>query len=691
MKTIRYAKAEGENSAFLTEWDEEGRLISLKNSRDETGMNWVKGEQILGTVFCEPELTVEVERRFTERGTLLERYVFRNETDFDIYTAGTQLGICVQLPDYYTDAAVCMTQCCNTHLWCGGSSSYICAMRMGGGEINLGLVLTEGSLKGYSVLRDLEQQSNDRGAFVLHPENLQVRSGESVSLEWELFWFSDREDFRRKALEYPGFVWVEAEHFLLFDGETVRFRASLGGVPSECGESVPASLEEGGHAVWSAGAETEEQNRQNRPVVRRNGESIGFSRDGQVILVEERPEGCGEVRYEIEWMGKRSRACFLIQPDIRTLAERRCRFIAEKQQCRDEKSCLDGAYLIYDNEEGSRYYSHAFSDHNGGRERVGMGVLLARYLQARQAAGSDEQPGAGSNEGTGEGPDAGVEESLDAFVRFVRRELFDEETGEVFNDVQHNQDWKRLYNYPWICVLFLEMFRLKGDDWYLKAACRVMEAYYRDGGGRFYAIGIPMRESVELLRENGMEAEADRLLALYREHGDRIAEKGKNYPAHEVKYEQSIVAPAAAYLCELYQLTGEERYERAAREQLAVLELFQGQQPDYHMYEVAIRHWDGYWFGKRALYGDTFPHYWSALTGVAFRNARGMKNCGGYVRRAEDVLRGTLSMFFEDGSASCACVYPMSVNGRPGGYYDPWANDQDWGLYFYLKYGEKGN
>ena len=43
-------------------------------------------------------------------------------------------------------------------------------------------------------------------------------------------------------------------------------------------------------------------------------------------------------------------------------------------------------------------------------------------------------------------------------------------------------------------------------------------------------------------------------------------------------------------------------------------------------------------------------------------------------------------MFFADGSASCACVYPMTVNGRPGGYYDPWANDQDWGLYFYLKY-----
>ena len=41
----------------------------------------------------------------------------------------------------------------------------------------------------------------------------------------------------------------------------------------------------------------------------------------------------------------------------------------------------------------------------------------------------------------------------------------------------------------------------------------MMEAYYRDGGSRFYAICVPMYESVTLLRENGMEEEAERLLA----------------------------------------------------------------------------------------------------------------------------------------------------------------------------------
>ena len=73
MKKIIYHNAAGENEAFQIQWDGQGHLISLQNSRDEEGMNWIKGEQVWGTVQCEPDLTVEVERRFTEKGTLAER------------------------------------------------------------------------------------------------------------------------------------------------------------------------------------------------------------------------------------------------------------------------------------------------------------------------------------------------------------------------------------------------------------------------------------------------------------------------------------------------------------------------------------------------------------------------------------------------------------------------------------------
>ena len=49
-------------------------------------------------------------------------------------------------------------------------------------------------------------------------------------------------------------------------------------------------------------------------------------------------------------------------------------------------------------------------------------------------------------------------------------------------------------------------------------------------------------------------------------------------------------------------------------------------------------------------------------------------------------MKGVLSLFYEDGRASCAYLYPCKVNGVAGCYFDPWANDQDWGLYYYIKY-----
>lgn len=46
--------------------------------------------------------------------------------------------------------------------------------------------------------------------------------------------------------------------------------------------------------------------------------------------------------------------------------------------------------------------------------------------------------------------------------------------------------------------------------------------------------------------------------------------------------------------------------------------------------------------------------------------------------------RGNLCLFAPDGRASCAYLAPRRIDGRPGHYYDPFANDQDWALAFYL-------
>lgn len=152
-----------------------------------------------------------------------------------------------------------------------------------------------------------------------------------------------------------------------------------------------------------------------------------------------------------------------------------------------------------------------------------------------------------------------------------------------------------------------------------------------------------------------------------------------------MKYEQSIVAPAANILLQTFLITNESIYLDAAKKQLDVLEMFNGFQPDYHLYETAIRHWDGYWFGKRKAYGDTFPHYWSALTANAFLDFARITGSREYLQRAKQAYRSVLSLIHPDGSASCAYVYPVSVNGAATGFYDPYANDQDWGLYFALR------
>lgn len=88
----------------------------------------------------------------------------------------------------------------------------------------------------------------------------------------------------------------------------------------------------------------------------------------------------GEKEFFIKGEEYSTSAVILVLPRVEKLAEKRCRFIVEKQQYFRGGSLLDGAFLTYDNEDKRLVYEKEY-DHNGGRERVGMGALLALWLQ----------------------------------------------------------------------------------------------------------------------------------------------------------------------------------------------------------------------------------------------------------------------------------------------------------------------
>jgi hypothetical protein len=291
-----------------------------------------------------------------------------------------------------------------------------------------------------------------------------------------------------------------------------------------------------------------------------------------------------------------------------------------------------------------------------------MGVLLAQSLQRW--------------------PDDKIRAALKRYHRFVRAKLQTPD-GTVLGEV--GGESSRLYNFPWVAQLHLELFHVFGDKRYLADCDKTVLAYYRHGGDRFYPIGLPMVDAVETFRAAGLKREAARLLAAFRRHGDNVCRNGLALPKSEVNYEQTIVSPAILIALECHRLTGEARYLDCAKTMMPALESFGGRQPDHRLHDIAIRHWDGFWFGKRESWGDVFPHHWSATTGWAFYLYWQATGDGAYRQRARAILMNNLSSFKPDGTATCAYIYPDSVNGEGGRFPDPLANDQDWALVFLLQ------
>lgn len=356
----------------------------------------------------------------------------------------------------------------------------------------------------------------------------------------------------------------------------------------------------------------------------------------------------------------------LVVNSERELLEKRVEFIRMHQQMNNPSDPRYGAYMVYDNEGDSIYLNDTPNcnpvDRDEGAERVGMGVLLAKQYRLTK----DEK----------------LKESLLKYARFLREKLQTEDFVTYSSVDQKNRN--RGYNYMWVADFYFQMYLATGDRQFAVYGYETLQAMYRQFGYGFYAIGIPVTIGLESLEKAGMKKEYKKLLKDFEKTSEVFIRNGLDYPKSEVNYEQSIVAPAVHFLAQLYLVTKEQKYLDEVQRQMPVVEAFNGFQPSFHLNEIAIRHWDDYWFGKREMFGDTFPHYWSTVTGAVYYYYALCTGNQSYLARAENIVRNNLCLFFEDGRASCAYLYPYKIDGVKGQFYDPYANDQDWALVYYL-------
>ena len=603
---------------------------SVRIDGDRHGMNWMLAEGqypfvtkdcVLGAAKCGEGFKAAFKAVPLGDGDVETVWTFTNTTD-----APRALGkfeIMLPFNDNYPSSKECVYRRCNAHIWAGGDVAWIAGIRMGGEAPHLGWVMTEGNLSGYEIhgRDDPKAKSNARGVIGLTGVVDPKPGGHMIA---------------------PGEAWTVKGRFFAHGGWD-DFKAKLldlGGVWVEADKYV---AEVGEKIMVSSDFINAEAQR------RREKKEVSF----------EKP---GEYRVEIEAGGKKTFAEVLVVNGFKELVKRRMDFYIEKQRYRNPDDPRNGALLCYDNETEKMLpqweTDHFVADMNEGRERLGMGVALAEMRYRLDVA--------------------------EDYARFVRTAL-QEENYRTWGEWTPRK-WHRIYNYAWVARLYFDMYEATLKIEYLDHGVGTVRAFARskkdEGALRFYVIDMPIRQSLALLKKAGRTDEAAELEGYFRKMCDNYIAAGLFVPKSEVNYEQSIIAPAANSLVEFYLATSERKYLDGALALMPAVEAFNGRQPSWHLNDIAIRHWDGYWFGKRKMFGDTFPHYWSDITADLFGNLAEATGDETYLRRARAICKANLGLLTEDGRGGCAYLYPDAVDGRDGKFLDPMANDQDWAIVF---------
>ncbi|WP_238161118.1 hypothetical protein [Kribbella antibiotica] len=541
-------------------------------------------------------LELRIGRRFGEHWT--ETYELRNPTAEPVEVGS--LAISTPYRDMYRSSRESLTGAVHAHFWTGGADAWAWAVPMDGSGPGLGLELKEGALWAYSVeSREPDSGSNTRGHLYLHVTDHarapHAMGGQSV--------------------------------ITLAPGASYRWTWQLG---------------------WYDDLSAFHTDRQPRLAADRLAAEVGEPIEvrGYGPVTADKPG----LKY-VEADG--ARIALLFHEPLRVIAERRVRFILERQRRPELSDSRQFAFVPYDNESGLTVQANDWRDWSDGRERVGMALLLQEVRDR------------------GWGDQSGLAEALAGYERFVRDYLVDED-GTVHEDSEHHGE-VRLYNFPWFARFLLG----QGDR---DGATRILNRYYELGGDHFLAFDLG-----PLLTELGLHEHLVRHARTFLQYGDEL-------PPHEVNYEQSMVAPLLELLVSAYRIAPDQIDSAELSRRLPWLTAFAADQPDVRLRHVPIRHWDGYWFGRLRLWGDVFPHYWSALSAVVYaawpRELVTEQQAAWLDTAADAILRANLISFATDGTATCAFVYPSCVNGQPAHVADPLANDQDWALVYALRYND---
>ncbi|KAL0939990.1 six-hairpin glycosidase [Colletotrichum truncatum] len=615
-----------------------------------------KNGNTFDAVYKEGDLEVLVSRTVNDNDqSFTETYTFTNKgaSTLNLASRGTTaLAIYTPFNDHYTNTTDCVTARSHAHVWAnGGSSSWVKLDQMGGNYRNLGLVLTKGSLSGYSIeSRDSVTMSNTRGVFLLHPSITNLEAGASSTIEWTWFWHTDWDDFfKQSAARSKQFVHVETNAYTYITGETASISLK--------GASINSNTKVNGQAVTCEDT-----------VCRYNFTAGRPARTTLVISTD---------------TGYNSSVYLNTVPKFDDLLNSRTKFIIENQQDHSVNTPAEGSYRVFDYQANVLATWDTSTDRNPGRERVGMGILMARWLKKNPE-------------------NTQVRESLEKYYTYVSTKLQEANGAVRDRPIGMDPSRKRLYNWPWVLQFHITVAALNlnltgpvAEKSPIERFMLTLENFYAEGGSGLYAIGLPILESLRALEKHGNKEWLERAKELYIAHGEVIVKRGLDYPEFEVNFEQSIVAPAAVMLLELWRYTGDKKWLEAGKLHLDTMLLFAGKQPDYHLHDISIRHWDGFWFGKDRMWGDTFPHHWSTINAIALHHyGKGLGNqtdSKTWLDTADGIIRNNLILFDANGRGSCAYIYPTSVNGRNGNYKDPYANDQDWVLAHLLQIEEDNN